>query len=188
MVGAQSTGQHCEDVSFLPAEIQRTFARDGSGALDIHTFNRFFTYQVTSPSTAVVQTRIDPRNHTREDGVDVRTIQEDPGEMIFRLRASLRSPNMDQTQQSMRVTLLEEDTGRVLAEGSTEDHDERSVHLDSISLNPSHAYTLKYEFYIKNSAADDDEQSISSAHMGASSCSRPFVVSELAVASKKLLL
>ena len=47
----------------------------------------------------------------------------------------------------MRVTLLEEESGRVLVDGSTEDHDERSVHLDSIALTPTQAYVLKYEFF-----------------------------------------
>jgi hypothetical protein len=87
----------------------------------------------------------------------------------------------------MRVTLLEEEGGRVLADGSTEDHDERSVHLDSISLTPSQVYVLKYEFFQKNSGIGQEEMSISSAHMGASACSRPFVVAELVIASKKLL-
>lgn len=87
----------------------------------------------------------------------------------------------------MRVTLLEEEGGRVLADGSTEDHDERSVHLDSISLTPSQVYVLKYEFFQKNSGVGQEERSISSAHMGASACSRPFVVAELVIASKKLL-
>lgn len=94
---------------------------------------------------------------------------------------------MDHTQQSMRVTLMEEEGGRVLADGSTEDHDERSVHLDSISLTPAQAYVLKYEFFQKNSAVGEEAEGISSAHMGASACSRPFVVAELVVASKSLL-
>jgi hypothetical protein len=52
---------------------------------------------VTGPSSTVVQTRFDPRNHTREDEEEIRTIPEDPGEMILRLRATLRSPSMDHT-------------------------------------------------------------------------------------------
>lgn len=87
----------------------------------------------------------------------------------------------------MRVTLLEEDGGKVLIDGSSEDHDERSVQLDSISLTPTQAYVLKYEFFQKNSGTGVEERSISSAHMGATACSRPFVVAELVITSKKLL-
>lgn len=51
---------------------------------------------------------------------------------MFRLRATLRSANMDSSDQGMRVKLAEEATGTVVVDASTEDYDERSVHLDSV--------------------------------------------------------
>lgn len=35
----------------------------------------------------------------------------------------------------MTVKLIEEESGKVIVDGSTEDYDERSVHLDSIDVS-----------------------------------------------------
>jgi hypothetical protein len=67
--------------------------------------------------------------------------------MILRLKATLKSASMDHTQQSMRVTVLEEQGEKVVIDASTEDHDERSVHLDSIALESTKVYIIKYEFF-----------------------------------------
>tara|TARA_B110000285_G_scaffold67213_1_gene77176 strand:+ start:396 stop:698 length:303 start_codon:yes stop_codon:yes gene_type:complete len=92
--------------------------------------------------TNTVKTRFDPRpNH----------IPTSPGvgtnDLVLRLRASLRSADMDQTQQGMRVSITDEQNGQVVVDGSTEDHDERHVHLDSITISSSHSYLIKYEFF-----------------------------------------
>lgn len=138
---------------------------------------------MTAEQINVVQTRFDPRNVT-----DVTGELTDPGEMVLRLRASLKSANMDNTQQSMKVTVIEEDGGKVIVDGSTEDHDERSVHLDSVALSNTTAYLIKYEFFEKNAkVSNHDDRIISASHMGASACSRPFVVAELVIQSKKLI-
>lgn len=47
----------------------------------------------------------------------------------------------------MRVTVLEEQGEKVVIDASTEDHDERSVHLDSIALESTKVYIIKYEFF-----------------------------------------
>jgi hypothetical protein len=95
---------------------------------------------------------------------------------------------MDHASQTMRVTVTEEISGRVIVEGSSADHDERNVHLDSVDLYSSKAYLVKYEFFEKNEGLGDLEQTpVSSGHMGASACSKPHVVAELVIASKKLI-
>jgi len=47
----------------------------------------------------------------------------------------------------MRVSVLEEQGEKVVIDGSTEDHDERSIHLDSVDLDPTKVYLIKYEFF-----------------------------------------
>jgi hypothetical protein len=139
---------HCDDVSLPARELVLTNARDSGETtklLDIHTFTRFFTYQLPTPNdsdTNTVKTRFDPRpNH----------IPTSPGagtnDLVLRLRASLRSADMDQTQQGMRVSITDEGNGQVVVDGSTEDHDERQVHLDSIAISSSRSYLIKYEFF-----------------------------------------
>ena len=94
---------------------------------------------------------------------------------------------MDETSQSMRVSVTEEQSGRVVVDGSTEDGDERSVHLDTIELSSTKAYIIKYEFFEKNvNIRSYEDKIVSGAHMGASSCSKPFVVQELAITAKEL--
>jgi hypothetical protein len=85
---------------------------------------------------------------------------------------------MDEISQSMRVSVAEEHSGkRVVIDGSTDDNDERSVHLDSIELSSSKSYIIKYEFFEKNVGIRSyEDMSVSGAHMGATSCSKPFVV------------
>jgi len=85
---------HCEDVVLPSRHIALTNARDSKEAnklLDIHTFTKFFTYQLPTPEnsdTNMVKTRFDPRpNHSGESGND----------LVLRLRASLRSADMDHT-------------------------------------------------------------------------------------------
>lgn len=107
---------------------------------------------------------------------------------MFRLRASLRSANMDSTDQGMRVKLVEEATGNVIVDGSTEDYDERSVHLDSVEVSSQKAYIVTYEFFEKNIGIRSfEDKTISGGHMGAISCSKPFVTQELAIVSKDLV-
>ena len=50
----------------------------------------------------------------------------------------------------MKVTVSEEESGRVIVEGSSADHDERNVHLDAVDLTSSKVLLIKYEFYEKN--------------------------------------
>ena len=84
---------------------------------------------------------------------------------------------MDNADQGMKVTVTEEGTGRVVVDGSTEDYDERRVHLDSVDLSSSMDYTIKYEFYEKNVGLRSfEDKTISAGHMGASACSKPFVI------------
>lgn len=45
------------------------------------------------------------------------------------------------------MSVIEEESKRVIVDGSTEDADERSVHLDSIELSSSRSYIIKYEFF-----------------------------------------
>jgi len=95
---------------------------------------------------------------------------------------------MDDSDQGMRVSVIQEDGGRVIVDGSTEDADERNVHLDSVELSSSHSYIIKYEFFAKSPVKGNiDEKTIAGSHMGAIACGKPFVVQELVVASKELL-
>ena len=84
---------------------------------------------------------------------------------------------MDSQDQSMKVTVSEEHGGQVIVDASTEDNDERGVHLDSIELSSNKSYIIKYQFFEKNVGLSSfDEDTVSAAHMGATACSRPFVV------------
>jgi tRNA isopentenyl-2-thiomethyl-A-37 hydroxylase MiaE len=95
---------------------------------------------------------------------------------------------MDNTDQAMRVKLIDEETGNVVVDGSTEDHDERNVHLDSIDVSSRKTYQVVYEFYEKNVGIRSfEDKTISGGHMGAMSCSKPFVAQELAIVSKDLI-
>ena len=77
----------------------------------------------------------------------------------------------------MRVSVTEEATGIVVVDGSTEDNDERSVHLDSIDISSAKSYIIKYEFFQKNVGMRSfEDKTISSGHLGASGCTKPFVV------------
>ena len=57
---------HCDDVALQPRILPLSYARDSaevSGLLDIHTFTKFFTYQMpnaTAAETNIVETRFDP--------------------------------------------------------------------------------------------------------------------------------
>jgi len=174
-----------------------TEARDHAGNLtDIHVFNRFFTYQVphdARPTTNVVSTRFKPsqahwrvkdkQGKNRE--VDHSTQDED---LLLRLRSSLNSAKMDESDQGMRVSIIEEESKRVVIDASTEDVDERNVHLDSIHISSKLTYIIKYEFFEKSPVKGNIVQkSISGSHMGSVSCSKPFVVQELVIISKELL-
>ena len=135
----------------------------------------------------VVSIRFDPREDPAKKGKQ--DTNHGDQDLILRLRASLRSAHMDDTSQSMRVSIHEEAGGRVIIDGSTEDYDERSVHLDTIELSSSKAYIIKYEFFEKNiSIRSYEDKTVSGAHMGASSCSKPFVVQELTITAKELLV
>jgi len=120
-----------------------------------------------------VRTRFDPSSDPERN----RESTQDQ-DLVLRLRASLHSARMDEIAQSMRVSVAEEGSGkRVIVDGSTEDGDERSVHLDSIELSSSKSYIIKYEFFEKNAGVKSYEDlSVSGSHMGATSCSKPFVV------------
>lgn len=77
----------------------------------------------------------------------------------------------------MRVSVLEESSGTIVIDGSTDDNDERSVHLDSINLSSTKTYLIKYEFFEKNIGATSfTDKVISGGHMGATGCSKPFVI------------
>lgn len=157
--------------------------------LDIHTFTKFFTQQLPNgaPLGHVVSIRFDPREDPSRKGH--KDTNQNAQDLVLRLRASLRSARMDDTSQSMRVSIREENGGRVVVDGSTEDNDERSVHLDTIELSSSKAYIIKYEFFEKNVGIRSyEDKTVSSAHMGASSCSKPFVVQELVITAKELLV
>jgi len=88
----------------------------------------------------MVQTRFNPTKgvHGAHEAVNR------DRDLVLRLRASLRSADMDEITQSMKVSVVEEKSGRVIVEGSTEENDERSVHLDSLELSSSQSYLLKY--------------------------------------------
>jgi len=88
----------------------------------------------------------------------------------------------------MKVSILDELDQNVIVDGSTDDHDERRVHLDSIELSSSRAYMIKYEFFEKNIGIRSfEDKIISGGHMGASSCSKPFVIQELLIAHKDII-
>jgi len=95
---------------------------------------------------------------------------------------------MDSTDQGMKVSVIEEQSGQTIVDGSTEDYDERKVHLDSLRLQSSKSYVIKYEFYEKNVGLKSfEERLISAGHMGAIACSKPFVIQELTIISKDLI-
>jgi len=88
----------------------------------------------------------------------------------------------------MRVSVMEEETGKVVVEANSADHDERSIHLDAVELRSSKVYQIKYEFFEKNQGLGNvEDTAVSSGHMGASACSKPHVVAELVIASKNLI-
>jgi hypothetical protein len=77
----------------------------------------------------------------------------------------------------MRVSVIEELSGKVIIDGSSNINDERRVHLDSIEISSDKAYIIKYEFFEKNVAHGGfQDKTVSGGHMGASTCSKPFVV------------
>mmetsp|Transcript_21056 Transcript_21056/g.32601 ORF Transcript_21056/g.32601 Transcript_21056/m.32601 type:complete len:348 (+) Transcript_21056:176-1219(+) len=188
VVFAQTGAMQCQDVEILPHDLGLTHSKDAASEhLDIHTFSKFFTYQLPTgvdTKTNFVVTRFDPSNgvhgsHEMANG------QRD---LVLRLRATLRSADMDDIAQSMKVSVVEEKSGAVIVDGSTEEDDERSVHLDSLELSTSVSYLIKYEFFEKNVGLTSfEDKTISAAHMGASACSKPFVVQELVIASKDLV-
>jgi hypothetical protein len=95
---------------------------------------------------------------------------------------------MDYIAQTMRVSVIEEQSGKVVIDGTTEEDDQRSVHLDSIDISSSKTYIIKYEFFEKNAGLLDlADSTISAAHMGATACNRPFVVQEMVLISKDLM-
>jgi len=88
----------------------------------------------------------------------------------------------------MRVSVIEEESKRVVVDGSTEDSDERNVHLDSIHISSKHTYVIQYEFFEKSPVRGTFvHRAIAGSHMGSVSCSKPFVVQELVIISKELL-
>jgi len=83
---------------------------------------------------------------------------------------------------------MEAESGRTVVDGTTEDKDERSVHLDTIEISSTKAYIIKYEFFEKYvGQASYEDRTISGAHLGASGCSKPFVVQEMVLISKELV-
>jgi hypothetical protein len=185
---------HCDDVALQPHTLPLTYARDSaevSELLDIHTFTKFFTYQMpnaTEADTNIVQTRFDPRAGpgAREQGG-----QSGRKDLVLRLRASLRAAGMDSTQQGMRVSVTDEQSGQVVVDGTTEDSDERQVHLDSLLIASDRAYIIKYEFFQKSvglRSFDDKIEQASAGHMGATACTKPFVVQELVIAAQELIV
>ena len=160
----------------MPHELTPTYTRDDKQHLDMHLFNKFFTYQVPADESNIVVTRIDPTKHDKDH------------DLILRLRASLKSPGMDQSSQTMKVTIVEEESGKIIVEGDSADHDERSVHLDAVDLRSSKVILIQYEFYEKNEGLGNlEDTAVSSGHMGATACSKPHVVAELVIASKDLI-
>lgn len=82
----------------------------------------------------------------------------------------------------MKITVMEEDTGRIIVGGSSEGHDERSVSLDSVDLLSSKPYILEYEFFAKSVVMEgEDDVLVSGGHMGAMACTEPFIVQELVI-------
>lgn len=182
---------HCEDVTVLPREVTYTTAMDSKDKLlDIHTQQKFFTFQLPTKDdneTNVVAYTFSPKNASERLDLELKSSTSD-NDLVFRLRATLHSSKMDSVDQGMRVTLTEVETGRVIVDGSAEDHDERSVHLDALEVSSSRTYRVKYEFWEKNLGVRSyEDKTISGGHLGSTACSKPFVVQELAVVSKDLL-
>ena len=108
-VSAQTVTQQCKDISILPTELMVTESRDHAGNhTDIHTFNRFFTYQVPHdgrPSTNVVATKFRPAHaawRVKDKQGKARDLQHQPGhheeeDLLLRLRSSLNSAKMDES-------------------------------------------------------------------------------------------
>ena len=88
----------------------------------------------------------------------------------------------------MKVSVIDEKSGQTVIDGSTEEYDERKVHLDSLDLQSSRSYIIKYEFFEKNVGLKSfEDRLISAGHMGAIACSKPFVIQELTIISKDLI-
>jgi hypothetical protein len=96
----------------------------------------------------VVKTRFDP-SAALAPGELAKRRESEAGakDLVLRLRASLRSAGMDSTQQGMRVSVTDEHSGQIIVDGSTEDSDERRVHLDSVDIASDRFYVIKYEFF-----------------------------------------
>lgn len=178
---AQSASQSCQDVVILPYELTVSQARDvETNLIDIHLFQKFFTYQISKdgqqPVTNVITTRFDPsKAHWRLH--ESNSLQPAGDDLLLRLRTSFMSSRMDFSDQSMIVSVIEEQTGKVIVDGSSEVMDERNVHLDSIDISSAKSYILKYEFFQKNLVqASFQDKTVSGGHMGALTCSQPFVV------------
>jgi hypothetical protein len=76
----------------------------------------------------------------------------------------------------MRVSVIEEESKRVVVDASTEENDERNVHLDSIHISSKHTYIIKYEFFEKSPVRGTIvHRTIAGSHMGSVACSKPFV-------------
>ena len=186
-VNAQAAAS-CEDIAVLPHEITLRHASDASSEqIDTHIFQRFFTYQMPNPAeprSSVIQTRFDPRKgvHGEHESLG------GTNDLLLRLKASLKAAEVDYVTQSMKVTLLEEESGRVVVDGASVFDDARSVHLDSLEISSSKSYSIKYEFFEKNDGVLDlQDKTISAAHIGATACNRPFVVQELVIVSQDLM-
>lgn len=132
--------------------------------------------------------KFDPRNPGWNSSNAQLTPAQASGDLMLRLRASFRSPRMDSMDQGMKISVLEEDTGRVIISGSSEANDERTVHLDSLDLSSEKAYVFQYEFFEKSVTLEhEDDILVSGGHMGAMACTQPFIVQELAIVSKDLV-
>lgn len=95
---------------------------------------------------------------------------------------------MDDSDEGMRVSVIEEESKRVVVDGSTEESDERNVHLDSIHISSKLSYIIQYEFFEKSPVKGSIvHRTIPGSHMGSVGCSKPFVIQELVIISKQLL-
>ena len=121
---ADFTAMHCENIALLPHEILITDAMDHKERLmEVHTFQRFFTYQIPTSEDHdmnVVKTRFDPTDHHASQLGSISSTND----MVLRLRAQYRTQHADYVDQGMKVSVIEEATGTVVVDGSTEDHDE----------------------------------------------------------------
>ena len=61
---------------------------------------------------------------------------------------------MDSADQGMRVSIIELTSGdrnpangKIIIDGSSEDMDQRNVHLDTVELSSEKTYLFKYEFF-----------------------------------------